>query len=260
MSSSLAPASFMIRVVSLATAFERRSHFSASAAGTSLPWAFSDAHTACCEPLLNDAPAQLARIGRPLGSAEIGCYSSHVSIWREFLDSDAKVLVVFEDDVVVDWRFVEHLLSFDLCKAGVMHLRLFNKVPCKYVLLASPFMGRYHHLIRNKKFALGTQAYVLTREGAGVLQRHCRVIVRPIDVEIDRAWAHGVPSLTIVPSPVFERFVGSTIGLERFEARRASVRFHVYRLSEVLRRVLYNVRFALSPPDFVRKARGAPVH
>jgi glycosyl transferase family 25 len=40
---------------------------------------------------------------------------------------------------------------------------------------------------------------------------------RPIDVELDRPWAHGIQNLSVFPFPVIEESVDSTIGFGRYE-------------------------------------------
>ena len=36
---------------------------------------------------------------KPMGNGEKGCYCSHLTAWRQLLDSSADAMVVFEDDV-----------------------------------------------------------------------------------------------------------------------------------------------------------------
>ncbi|WP_251441080.1 glycosyltransferase family 25 protein [Veillonella intestinalis] len=50
-----------------------------------------------------------------LSAGEIGCALSHLSIFKEFLNSEEKVLVVFEDDVRFSESFIEEDLH-SMCK------------------------------------------------------------------------------------------------------------------------------------------------
>ena len=48
-------------------------------------------------------------MGRPSLSGEIGCYSSHLSVWRELFESGNPVDLVLEDSVV----FLDEILEPD---------------------------------------------------------------------------------------------------------------------------------------------------
>ena len=96
-------------------------------------------------------------------------------------------------------------------------MRLFAKIPARFRKLRVPFIDRYHHLIRITSYALGTQAYLITRDGAERFLRGATQVEAPIDVYMDKYWRHGVPNLALYPFPVFERFESSTIGETRFD-------------------------------------------
>ena len=100
-------------------------------------------------------------------------------------------------------------------------------------------MDRYHHLIRCTGYALGTQAYLLTRNGAEKLLRSGQRVRYPIDAFLDRYWEHGVPNLALFPFPVFERCQPSSIGAARFAAERtplaARLQFRVQSFAVKLR-------------------------
>ena len=72
--------------------------------------------------------------------------------------------------------------------------------PCRRVQANAVDFQR--HLIEYVDRVFGGQAYALTRAGAERLIRHCRTVRRPIDDELDRSWAHGLPNLCIFPFPV----------------------------------------------------------
>jgi glycosyl transferase family 25 len=76
--------------------------------------------------------------------------------------------------------------------------------------------------------------------------RHCRTVRRPVDIELDRSWDHGVPCLSVFPFPVIEVSATSSIGPERwgrFETpRRLRVRRFRARVIERARRVGHRLR------------------
>ncbi len=232
----------MIKVVSLASDAERRRVFTASAE-TSQLWSFLDAHTSAHADLDVDVPRMRTVAGRELKRSEIGCYSSHYSAWKLFLDSDSKQLIVFEDDAMIDWTYIDFIAGQDLGALGVHYLKLFVKVPGRFRRIKSPFLDPYHHLVQYLGPAFGTQAYVLSRHGAAVLVDKLRRVSLAVDHAMDCSWEHGLPTLAIFPSPVIERFIPSTIGDARFTpdsaTRMEQFRTHaLVRLEQVRRLTL----------------------
>src|SRR3546814_16849884 len=69
--------------------------------------------------------------------------------------------------------------------------------------------------------AYGTQGYAITLEGARRLAEHCRTVRRPIDDEMDRSWAPGLPNHELYPAPILEAAVASDTGHSRLVAQSA---------------------------------------
>jgi glycosyl transferase family 25 len=243
-----------IAVISLRSAGARRVHFSKSAADTALAWSFFDAHTAIAAPLEYDAAGARRVHGRGLTPGELGVYASHAAVWRQLLDSNERQMMVFEDDVVADWPLIERLASYDFSAIGVDYLRLFTKIPPRFRKMKSPFLDRYHHLIRITGFALGTQAYMITRSGAERLVKHASRIECPVDAYMDKYWTHGVPNLALYPFPVFERFDASSIGEARFEKQPMPVADRVALFRRRLQERVAMVRNAMGfDPDGIER-------
>ena len=214
--SSAAPRT-RILVVSLRGAEERRQAFRASAREAGLPWEFFDAYESLHPALVCPEDEAIVAKGRPMYPGELGCYSSHHTAWRAFLDSGAPRMLVLEDDTIVDWGFLEKLVTVDLQAAGIRYLRLYAKRPCAFREVLRDAVERQRTLLEYLDRPLGTQGYVLTREGAERFVRHCRRVRRPLDDELDRSWEHGVPCLGLFPFPVIEQSTASAIEPARFE-------------------------------------------
>jgi glycosyl transferase family 25 len=195
----------------------RRARFEAVAADAPVPWTFFDARTAIAAPLQYDDRRARRTHGRTLTSGEIGAYASHYAVWGRLLESNQQQMIVLEDDVVVDWPFIAHLAALDFSAMGIPYIRLFTKIPARFRKLRSSFIDRYHYLIRFTSYALGAQAYIITRAGAEHFMRRATQVDCPVDTYMDKHWRHGVPNLALYPFPVFERFDASTIGETRFE-------------------------------------------
>jgi glycosyl transferase family 25 len=207
-----------IRVISLPGARERRQAFARSAAAAGCEWEFFDAHTTPASGLSYDEKRVTGIYGRKLQPGELGCYSSHFDLWRWLVKADCEQLIVLEDDVVVDWDFIRDISATQMAGRGIEYLRLFAKMPAPWRFIASPYFDKYRHLIRFTGYALGTQAYVLSKAGAERLIRHGSIIEAPVDVYMDRTWDHGLLNLAVYPFPIYERHQRSSIGEGRFSA------------------------------------------
>jgi glycosyl transferase, family 25 len=205
----------LVLVISLADAAERRAGFVERARVTTLPWRFLDAHRELGAGLTYRPDEAVVAKGRPLTPGELGCYSSHYHAWLALLDSQAAQMIVLEDDTIVDWTFLEKLATVDFRTLGVHYLRLFARRPSAFRLHGEAIESQ-RYLVEYAGYAHGTQGYVITRAGAERFVCHCRRVRRPVDVELDRAWDHGVPCLAVFPFPLTEISSGSTIGSARW--------------------------------------------
>lgn len=201
-----------IRVISMATAQDRRSHFSGDAQGAGVPWAFFDALRLPQEPLRYDEAAARVHTGRPLRPGEIGCYASHYSLWRWFLESEHDQLVVFEDDVVVDWAAIRVLYARDLASDGIHILKLFATHLPRSRIARYKLFSDHSHLVLLQGYCYGTQAYVLTKQGAAALVESCGRLTMPVDWAMSRYWDYRVSNYAVFPFPVLERLGPSIIG------------------------------------------------
>ena len=206
-------------VISLRTAQARRDAFLATVTEAASDWDFFDACSGVGPGLVYDAERARRLNNRPLQNGELGCYSSHYQLWSWLEHSaDYEQMVVIEDDVVVDWGFLSEVSRIDLQSRGIEYLRLFAKMPSSWRFVASPFLDKYRHLIQFTGYPLGTQAYLVTREGARKFRRHAEVIEAAVDVYMDRTWEHQVLNLAILPFPAYERHQASSIGEARFQS------------------------------------------
>jgi glycosyl transferase family 25 len=228
----------MVLVVSLREAVERRQRFQRRAVETRIDWSFMDACSSLHPDLSYEVDEAVVAHGRALRPGELGCYSSHYEAWQRLLASDADQLFIFEDDVIVDWRYMEALATVDLGARGIDYLRFYFKRFHGLNYVIRHFIGREDHVVALKGVVYGTQGYAITRSGAKRLLEHCRVVRRPIDDELDRSWHHGVPNLAIFPSPLIEEFTASTIEGSRFDRHAVPPRLRLRRQIAIYREKL----------------------
>ena len=212
----------LIFVVSMKNAAARRAAFAERAREASIPWRFFDANQALADELDYDAAAVERNKGRQLTDGEVGCYSSHFSIWREMIAKGWRQCIVLEDDTIVDWAFLARIAATDLAAHNIDYLRLYAKTPIWHRTIRKNFLQHARTVVELVGHAYGTQAYAITIGGARALSAACRTVRRPIDDEMDRSWDHGVPNLMLFPAPVIEEYVESGIGSARFSAGRSA--------------------------------------
>ena len=200
-----------IQVISLPESVERQRAFAADPRAGLVPWAFFPALRRPEPPLHYDEPLTIAHFGRPLKAGELVAYASHYASWVQFLASQDDQLVVFEDDVVVDWEIVRILAATDLAAHGIHSLHLFATQPIKFRIARYKFLSDHSHLLRVKGLMLGCQAYLLTRQAVQALVRDAAVIDAPIDWVTSRYWRLAGPNYCLYPFPLFERHGPSTI-------------------------------------------------
>lgn len=203
-----------IIVISLASAMTRRTEF-ARFTDDPMPWSFFDAHQIPDDWLDYDPALCRARFGRELTRGELGCYSSHITLWRNLLQDDAAdFYVILEDDVRLDWGFMQLLLR-DPAINELDYLRLYHMRPTPFREVQRGFVSPSKSLIELYGYAFGGQGYVMTKRGARRLVDRLRQVTCPIDDALDKVWRHGVRNLAIFPSPIFEREGESSLDADR---------------------------------------------
>lgn len=137
---------------------------------------------------------------RPLSAGECGCYASHLSIWRQLLESDAGWALVLEDDV-------EPEQGFDAVLDAVAHLpphwdmiKLIGRSREKIARSSSLTQG--HDLVQYRRIPSLTGAYVVSREGARKLLTSRVPFGRPIDVDLRWWWENDLNVFGVQPYPV----------------------------------------------------------
>lgn len=200
----------MFLVISMANG-SRRATFHQPEPGLQLNWKFMDAATQLVDGIEFDAKLSYRHSKRRLSQPEIGCHCSHMLAWREFLASDCSQLVVLEDDVHADWDYLAQAASIDWSRLGIDYLKFFLKYPAKFDVLAWSYPIVDRHLVQYRTLALGTQTYLLTRRAAERFEQSFRVISRALDVEMDRAWATGIPVVGLTPPASVEMTRPSTM-------------------------------------------------
>jgi len=188
-----------------------------------LDWRFFDAGRSAPATIPYDPTAARRAIRRELTPGELGCYGSHYAVWQAIAAGDDAAAVVLEDDLLIDPGFFANLPSVVEELAEHPFVRLYAKAPTSARIIGRA-AGR--HVVRYRGAAIGAQGYILRREGARRWLESITAVVRPVDDEMERYWAHGIANIGLHPFPILERVSPSTIE----DARRgiAPPRWHEF--------------------------------
>jgi glycosyl transferase family 25 len=138
--------------------------------------------------------------GKAMNKAEIGCYLSHMKVFRTFLQSNNPYALVLEDDVVLPENMV------DLLEAALPYekhwdmIRLTSLKQGKYIPFAPLPDG--HNLSYNLKQLKSTGAYLVNRHAAQCCLDKMLPMFIPYDVALDREWHYGFKTACISPMPI----------------------------------------------------------
>lgn len=200
-------------MISLPRASARRARMAAQAARLGLGWTLFDAVDGRAEldrllPLV-DQPAFERFTGRPVLPGEIGCYLSHLEVWRLFLATGAPVGLVLEDDM--DFADdVADAVSAAMAVAGRWDYLKLNANRAK-TPVCQGLVGRWR-LNAYLAPATGTGAYLITREAAARLLDRLLPIREPIDRAVMRYFELDLRFLGLEPFPcAISTAVGSDI-------------------------------------------------
>ena len=145
-----------------------------------------------------DLAAFERNMGREVLWGGIGCYHSHLAVWRAFLASDAPVALVLEDDIAFHEDFKDALRHglrtqshWDLLKLSCIRA----KIP-----VSQGRVGPYQ-LNAYVGAQTGTGAYMIKRETVQKLLPSMLPITRATDYEINRFYVYDYRLRGLEPFP-----------------------------------------------------------
>ncbi|MBI1340167.1 hypothetical protein GC169_08165 [bacterium] len=231
-------------VISLASATERRAAMTKQFEACPFPWRFFDAVTGEGDgKVVYDSAGAKTFMGWDLSQGEIGCFLSHYGVMKQFVDAPGPDwLLVFEDDVDIDFNFrFDEAVRF--CESvGIKYLRLFARRHAAAVLLGNFY---YFNLLRYKTTPTGMQAYFVHRDHAKKWVDEISSITKTVDLQIESFWKYRIPIYGIHPYPVIERFTPSTLHRKFREPLTPAERLRSMagRLSEKMKKIVANRMF-----------------
>ena len=171
---------------------------------------------------------------KPLLKGEIGCYLSHINTWKKIINDKVDYGIVFEDDITIDDRLINFI--GDLKKSTLP-----KKVMIKLVSSERKAYTIFHHLdnsiklVKEFPISCSTVAYMISLAGAKQLFQKMS-LTRPIDIDLEHDWEHGVEILTTKPDLIIKENFSTTIDNDEFSRTKIPKRF-------LLQKIIFELSF-----------------
>lgn len=191
-----------IWLINLPRSTERRTRMQVQMQALGLPYTLFEAVDGRADwPRLAqsvDLPEFRANVGREVLPGEIGCYHSHLGVWRALIASPHKVALVLEDDVVFHDDFLP-ALDVALAHANRWDMLKLNKIRAKFPV-GQGTIGPYRLTAFIGSFT-GMGAYLITRDCAARVLPDLAPIRQPIDHALDRINLQTFRHFALQPFP-----------------------------------------------------------
>jgi glycosyl transferase family 25 len=148
-----------------------------------------------------DEAANRTRFRHRLIGPELGCYLSHVALWRQLLASDAPGMVILEDDFAAAPHLAASLAALAADGGDWDMVKLYTRRPEARTLSTRPLIEGVA-LADPYQIPNTTLGYVIRRAAAGRLLERLVPFSRPIDEDLKRFWEHGCAIRILVPPPL----------------------------------------------------------
>lgn len=246
-----------IRVISLASRTDRRRQVAEQFARLGVAgYSFLDAVNGKEQPdhplFAHYDPAARARRkgrGRDLKPSQLGCFASHYLLWQECAAS-GRPMVVVEDDAILRDNFPDMLTHAQALSEAwpLIWLHEYDRPGKPDAFTIDRRVGPFT-LVRKLKGHFCAVSYLLSPLAAQTLLDYCRTWVYPVDDTMFRFYEHGVENIALHPPCVAQnhdlpsdiRGSVDNVPLSLLE----KVRREAYKAHDMVRRILYNLRFRL---------------
>jgi len=145
-----------------------------------------------------DVKAFERNMGRKILMGGIGCYHSHISVWREFLETKKPFALIMEDDVVLHDDF-QSAVELGLAASEHWDILRLNRIRAKLPITQGK-VGPYK-LNAYIGSATGNGAYLIKQDTAKLLLGRMLPVTRACDHEINRFFHHKFRLRGLEPFP-----------------------------------------------------------
>jgi len=144
-----------------------------------------------------------------LTASEAGCYLSHYRLVKHAYENQLSHICIFEDDVIAEPGLGEVIRSICALDSDAHMVRLMS-LKLRKRKLVQPLTAD-HQLARPVRGALGTQGYVLNRQGMKKILIAGANISMPIDKFYDSFFLFGFNCFYVEPHVIYEMDSDSTV-------------------------------------------------
>lgn len=239
-----------IFVISLAHATARRSFMRAQLDQLHVRYQLFDAINVARTDALpfryHDQSQFFLQAGRRARTEEIGCFASHVALWRRCVELNRSI-VILEDDAKLGDNFCAGLsvVSKTIDTLGFIRLQTNPK-------RRSAKVAEYdrHCVHFTSRYPFGAMGYAISPVAAAAFIAKSTIFYAPLDKFIKNFWDHEQALFSLYPAIVDECDLGkeSMIGeRQRLKTRKAQYsRRFAFKLSEYFRRMWFILRIRSS--------------
>ena len=149
----------------------------------------------------------------------VGCYASHLKALRRFEQTDAPAALILEDDARLPENIVQvldELIAALPAGWGFVHL---SRLPM-HAFKPIAVLPRGRRLVRYSRMPPGAAGYLISRVGAAKLLNKSILRFWAIDTDIRRPWVFGHDAYGVIPPPIQQLPMPTTIPRLRRSARR----------------------------------------
>ena len=148
-----------------------------------------------------DPELNVKQYRRELPCGEIGCYISHIKVWKTIVERKIPCALILEDDITIDASLGQLIKAISKSSSSFDVVKLYSKNNTPKLLDSAP-VSEKHRLCRFKKIPIGNQGQLVTFAGATNLINTYEKFGRPVDEDIQHWWEADINVLGFLPSIV----------------------------------------------------------
>jgi len=236
-------------VISLQDSTSRRANASAQLDRAGIPFEFFDAvrgDTALQQYFSGyDEIEFVLNTGRYVTPGEIGCYASHLAMWRKCTELDEAIMIM-EDDFLLDERFADAFEVVATRTADLGYLRLQSETKGKKRLLEKL---ETFQLWRYTRYPHSAMCYGIAPSVAKTFISSSSVLTAPIDVHVKKFWEHGHLMYGLTPYTVTESEASSQSTIRSRDKAKKPLLIRLRRVLRKLNWFVQRVRFNFTHPN-----------
>ena len=193
-----------IFVINLKSSADRRVHVDRQLQAAQLNYSYFDAingHDGYAPFFASyDERAYLINTGRRATPGEIGCYASHLALWKKCVELDEPILIM-EDDFLLDPLFAAAVATTEkiILKYGFIRLHTETRARKKKLETLGDFS-----LYVYTKMPQCLMCYALTPAVAQAFIASSKILVAPVDGVVKKTWEHQQPLYGLLPYTVHD--------------------------------------------------------